>query len=200
MGAAPETHAYPSAAGGFYPPQPPPKRKRWVRRHPVLTTAGALLTAVIIGGVAGGLNSTPTAVVVVSTPSPAAVHASTAQAVSPPPAPVVQAPQTPQLTVAQQQAVTAAQGYLALGSGFSRESLLQQLTSSYGDGFSQASAEFAVGYLHPDWDAQAVLAAKGYLALGEGFSAVSLEQQLTSSYGDSFTQAQAEYAVKQVGL
>jgi hypothetical protein len=60
-------------------------------------------------------------------------------------------------------------------------------------------AEFAINYLKPDWDAQAVMAAKGYLALG-GFSSSSLTQQLTSSDGDGFTQAQAEYAVAKVGL
>ena len=33
-----------------------------------------------------------------------------------------------------------------------------------------------------------------------GFSQASLIQQLTSSYGSGFTQAQAEYAASQVGL
>jgi hypothetical protein len=96
----------------------------------------------------------------------------------------------------QQQAVDAAQGYLNLGTGFSYASLLKQLTSSAGDGFSQADAKFAIGHLHPDWDAQAVEAAKAYLKLG-GFSRASLLQQLTSAYGDQFTQAQAQYAVNQ---
>lgn len=105
-----------------------------------------------------------------------------------------------ELTAAQQQAVTAAQGYLDLGSGFSYNSLLKQLTSQYGDGFRQADAKFAINYLHPNWDAQAVLAAKGYMQLGTGFSRDSLIQQLTSSYGDGFTYDQAVYAVNAVGL
>jgi hypothetical protein len=104
------------------------------------------------------------------------------------------------MTAAQAQAVQAAQGYLALGSGFSYESLLTQLTSTYGSGFSAADATFAINYLKPDWNQQAVEAAKGYLALGTGFSRDSLIQQLTSSYGDGFTQSQADYAVTQVGL
>ena len=104
------------------------------------------------------------------------------------------------MSAAEQQAVTAAQGYLNLGSGFSAESLLKQLTSSYGDGFAQSDAQFAINYLQPDWDAQAVLAAKGYLSLDTGFSRSSLIQQLTSSYGDGFTEAQAEYAASKVGL
>jgi hypothetical protein len=98
------------------------------------------------------------------------------------------------MTVSQQQAVDAAQEYLTEGEGFSYEGLLQQLTSSAGNGFSKSDAQFAIGYLSPDWDQQAVEAAKGYLTEG-GFSQSSMTQQLTSSYGSGFTQAQAEYAV-----
>jgi len=47
---------------------------------------------------------------------------------------------------------------------------------------------------------QAVDSAQSYLALGQGFSRAGLIQQLTSSYGAGFTQAQAEYAVSKVGL
>jgi hypothetical protein len=103
------------------------------------------------------------------------------------------------MTTAQQQAVDSAHSYLSMGSGFSHESLLQQLTSSAGSGFSVADATFAINYLNPDWDAQAVEAAQGYMQMG-GFSASSLTQQLTSDAGDGFTQAQAEYAVNKVGL
>ena len=103
------------------------------------------------------------------------------------------------MSAADQQAVDAAQNYLDLGSGFSAESLYQQLTSSYGSGFTSAEANFAISYLHPDWYQQAVEAAKGYMSLG-GFSRDSLIQQLTSNYGDGFTYGQAEYAANQVGL
>lgn len=103
------------------------------------------------------------------------------------------------MTVSEQQAVSAAQSYLSLGSGFSNEGLTSQLTSSYGSGFSQSDAAFAISYLHPDWYAQAVEAAKGYLQLG-GFSQSSLLSQLTSNYGAGFTYAQAQYAVAKVGL
>ena len=112
-----------------------------------------------------------------------------------------QAPATPAgPTVSQQQAISAAQDYLNLGSGFSHASLVKQLTSQYGSGFSAADAEFAVSYLHPDWNAQAAEAARGYMNLGTGFSRASLIQQLTSPYGNEFTEAQAEYAASQVGL
>jgi hypothetical protein len=99
------------------------------------------------------------------------------------------------MTGAQQQAVDSAQSYLSEGQGFSKQGLLSQLTSSFGEGFSKSDAEFAINYLHPNWDQQAVNAAKGYLSVGQGFSEQGLLQQLTSSAGSGFTQAQAEYAV-----
>ncbi len=99
------------------------------------------------------------------------------------------------MTGAQQQAVDAAEGYLSEGQGFSEQGLLSQLTSSAGDGFSSSDAEFAINYLNPNWDEQAVDAAGGYLSEGQGFSEQGLLQQLTSSDGDGFTEAQAEYAI-----
>ena len=99
------------------------------------------------------------------------------------------------MTGAQQQAVDAAEGYLSEGQGFSKQGLLSQLTSSAGNGFSKSDAEFAVKYLNPDWSAQAVDAGQGYLSGGQGFSDQGLLQQLTSSAGDGFTEAQAEYAI-----
>jgi hypothetical protein len=99
------------------------------------------------------------------------------------------------MTTAQQQAVDAAESYLNLGQGFSEQGLLQQLTSSAGSGFSKSDAEFAINYVHPNWDQQADDAAKSYLDLGQGFSEQGLLQQLTSSAGGGFTQAQAEFAI-----
>ena len=99
------------------------------------------------------------------------------------------------MTVAQQQAVDAASGYLSEGQGFSDQGLLQQLTSSAGNGFSESDAEFAINDLNPNWDAQAVDSAGDYLSEGEGFSEQGLLQQLTSSAGAGFTEAQAEYAI-----
>jgi Host cell surface-exposed lipoprotein len=99
------------------------------------------------------------------------------------------------MTAAQQQAVEAAQGYLSEGQGFSKQGLLSQLTSSAGNGFSTPDAEFAIHYLNPNWDQQAVDAANGYLTEGQGFSEQGLLQQLTSSAGSGFTQPQAEYAI-----
>ena len=157
----------------------------------------------IAGQIAGTPVSTVTNAAPPSTAAPtssAPAPPSTAAPISSAAAPVVPA-STPaavsnqSMTTAQQQAVDAAQNYLALGQGFSYKGLLQQLTSSSGSGFANSDAEFAINYLNPNWDQQAVEAAKGYLALGQGFSYEGLLQQLTSSSGSGFTQAQAEYAI-----
>lgn len=84
-------------------------------------------------------------------------------------APSPAAPVSPALTVAQRQALIAAKGYVSMGSGFSHQGLIDQLSSAYGNGFSVADATTAVDSLAVDYNAQAVLAAKGYLSLG-GFS------------------------------
>ena len=102
-------------------------------------------------------------------------------------------------TVSEQQALAAAEGYLNMGSGFSRQGLIDQLDSSAGNGFSVADATWAVDHSDADWDAQAGEAAQGYMKLG-GFSRDSLIAQLTSSSGSQFTEAQAEYAADKVGL
>jgi hypothetical protein len=108
-------------------------------------------------------------------------------------------PAGPQYTVAEQQAIDAAEGYINMGSGFSREGLIQQLDSSAGDGFSRALATFAVNHIKVNWYQQAVESARGYMQMG-GFSYSSLVQQLDSSAGEGFTYAQAVYAAKKVGL
>jgi Host cell surface-exposed lipoprotein len=122
--------------------------------------------------------------------------APTAPSPAPAPAPAPAAPaSTP--TAGEQNAVEAAQGYLSDGEGFSYQGLLNQLTSSYGNGFSQADATYAVNSVSSEatWDQQAVEAAQGYLSDGEGFSRAGLLNQLTSPYGNQFTLAQATYAV-----
>ena len=108
-------------------------------------------------------------------------------------------PTGPTLTTSQQQAVTAAKGYLSMGSGFSYQGLIDQLTSSAGNGFSVADATAAVTLLNVDYNAQAVLSAQGYMKMG-GFSHASLVEQLSSASGAQFTPAQAEYAATKVGL
>lgn len=101
-------------------------------------------------------------------------------------------------TVAQEQAVEAAQSYVDM-TGFSRAGLLRQLTSEAGSGFTKTDALYAVKHINVDWNAEAVESATSYLEL-TSFSRSGLLQQLTSSAGSGFTQKQATYAVDKVGL
>jgi Host cell surface-exposed lipoprotein len=61
----------------------------------------------------------------------------------------------------------------------------------------EADAVYAIKYLHPDWNAEAVDSAKSYLETG-GFSRVGLIRQLSSKSGEGFTHPEAVYAVKQL--
>jgi hypothetical protein len=103
-------------------------------------------------------------------------------------------------TASQMQALAAAGNYLGDGQGFSRQGLIDQLDSSFGSNFSVADATWAVDHSDANWDDQAVDCAKGYMGDGQGFSRQGLIQQMTSAYGNKFTEAQAEYAANAVGL
>lgn len=95
------------------------------------------------------------------------------------------------------QAARSAQVYLSMG-GFSRQGLIDQLSSSYGDGYDVGSATQAVDSLSVDWNDQAAQAAERYLSIS-GFSCSGLIDQLSSSYGDQFTRSQAQYGARAAG-
>ena len=103
-------------------------------------------------------------------------------------------------TTSELQALASAQDYLSDGQGFSRQGLIDQLDSSFGDSFSVSDATWGVDHSGASWDDQAVDCAKGYMSDGQGFSREGLIQQMTSAYGNKFTEAQAEYAANAVGL
>lgn len=117
---------------------------------------------------------------------------------TPPPPPTTTAPTQPSLTQQQQSAVASAKQYLSLGSGFSQQGLIDQLDSSAGGGYTVNDATVAVDSLNENWNAQAVLSAKGYLQTSP-FSCSALIQQLDSSAGGEFTVAQATYGATQAG-
>lgn len=93
-------------------------------------------------------------------------------------------------------AADKAQQYLDAVGGFSRESLITQLTDF--DKFPRGEAARAVDSLNIDYNDQAAQKAKQYQDAVGGFSHASLMTQLTEF--DKFTEAQAEYGVQQVGL
>ncbi len=101
------------------------------------------------------------------------------------------------LTGPQRNAVRSANEYLSM-MAFSREGLIEQLSSSYGEGYDRADATAAVDSLSVDWNAQAVRSAEQYLLM-MGFSCTGLIEQLSSDAGEKYTQSQAAYGAQQAG-
>jgi hypothetical protein len=107
-------------------------------------------------------------------------------------------PSRSKITLAMENALSSAQDYLDY-QAFSRQGLIDQLTSDYGSGFKVADATWAVDQLGVNWNEQAVRAAKDYLSYSS-FSRQGLIDQLSSSYGSQFTREEATYAVNKIGL
>ena len=100
-----------------------------------------------------------------------------------------------------EQAYKAAIDYLKY-QAFSRNGLINQLSSDAGSKFTSEQAEYGVKKLEDngevDWNEQAVKAAEDYLKY-QSFSRDGLIEQLSSDAGSKFTREQAEYGVSQVG-
>lgn len=127
----------------------------------------------------------------------AAPPAPSAQSTAPVPS-TPNAKSTPQaLTGPQKNAVRAAQSYLSI-SAFSRDGLIEQLSSQAGNGFNVNDAIKAVDSLNVDWNQEAVKSAKQYLQM-MGFSCNGLVQQLSSRAGAKFTQQQATFGAQRAG-
>lgn len=105
--------------------------------------------------------------------------------------------EAPGLTGPQRNAVRSARNYLSM-TGFSRDGLIDQLSSEYGEGYSVDDATAAVDSLNADWNENAAKSAAKYLSI-TGFSCRGLIEQLSSSYGDKYTAAQARYGAQQAG-
>jgi hypothetical protein len=95
------------------------------------------------------------------------------------------------------EAVESAESYLDL-TGFSRQGLIDQLSSEYGAQFTLDEATGAVDSIEVDWNEEAVEAAESYLELS-GFSCQGLIDQLSSEYGSQFTVEQATFGATQAG-
>ncbi|WP_312084037.1 Ltp family lipoprotein [Brevundimonas sp.] len=109
----------------------------------------------------------------------------------------VAAEETSSLTGPQKNAVRSARNYLSI-SGFSRDGLITQLSSEYGDGYSVADATAAVDSMDIDWNENAAKSGRQYLSM-TGFSCSGLVEQLSSDAGDKYTTAQAQYGAQQAG-
>jgi hypothetical protein len=93
-------------------------------------------------------------------------------------------------------ALQSARSYLAM-SGFSKQGLYEQLSSTAGEGFTQSQAQYAVDHVNADWNKEAVQSARDYLQMMP-MSRAELIDQLSSSAGEGFTYEQALYAVNKV--
>jgi Host cell surface-exposed lipoprotein len=180
------------------------KRTQWLMAIGVLVLAFSG-----IGALSGGSNDTApaaTAAVATETTEEAveteqdaeAAVVEEAPAVIEEEAPAVIEEEAPAETVSQENARRSAESYLDF-SGFSRQGLIEQLSSEYGEGFSKADATYAVDHVAVNWNAEAAESAKGYLS-HSAFSRQGLIEQLESEYGEGFTHAQAVYGVNQTGL
>jgi hypothetical protein len=172
------------------------KRTQWLMAIGVLVLAFSG-----IGALSGGSKDTApaaTAAVATETTEEAVETEQDAEAAVVEEAPAVIEEEAPAETVSQENARRSAESYLDF-SGFSRQGLIEQLSSEYGEGFSKADATYAVDHVAVNWNAEAAESAKGYLS-HSAFSRQGLIEQLESEYGEGFTHAQAVYGVNQTGL
>ena len=103
-------------------------------------------------------------------------------------------------TSEQKHAYNAGLSYLEY-TAFSKQGLIDQLSSEYGEGYPLEVAEFAVNKIEErgevDWVEQAKRSAQNYLDFSD-FSKQGLIDQLSSEYGEQFTVEQATEAVEAV--
>lgn len=95
------------------------------------------------------------------------------------------------MTPLQAEAVKSAKSYLD-GNGFSKQYLTDWMISY--EKFSKEDVEFALDYLKPNWNEQAVLTGQTYLSGGTGMTREGLIEQMSNPNGDKYTKAQATFA------
>lgn len=79
----------------------------------------------------------------------------------------------------------------------SRIGVYNQLTSEYGEKFSQEAAQYAIDNIKADWKANALAKADSY-ADTMNMSKIGVYDQLTSESGEQFTEEEAQYAIDNV--
>lgn len=81
----------------------------------------------------------------------------------------------------------------------SKAGVYEQLTSEYGEKFPKEAADWAVAHMTDiDWNKNALEKAKMYQK-EMSMSRADIQQQLTSEYGEKFTQEEAAYAMQHLG-
>lgn len=165
-------------------------RKRLVGAFMVLGSMG--------GCVAGGMMLPPSAANTAVTAEAASSSEPVDVAeVAPAGAPTSAAEAAPKLTGPQRNAVRSARQYLSM-TGFSRDGLIEQLSSDFGEGYEVADATAAVDSLDVDWNENAARSARQYLSM-TGFSCKGLVEQLSSRAGEKYTESQARYGAQAAG-
>lgn len=76
----------------------------------------------------------------------------------------------------------------------SKAAIHDQLTSEYGEGFSEEAADYAMENLNADYKENALYKAKSYQD-NMAMSPSAIYDQLISEYGEQFTEEEAQYAI-----
>ena len=76
----------------------------------------------------------------------------------------------------------------------SKVNLYEQLTSEYGEAFSEEAAQYAIDNVTTDYKKNALKKAKSYRD-NQNMSPARIYEQLTSEYGEGFTPDEAQYAI-----
>ncbi len=76
----------------------------------------------------------------------------------------------------------------------SKDALYDQLTSEYGEKFTQEAAQYAIDNVDANWNENALNKAKIYQK-DMAMSPSAIYDQLVSEYGEKFTEEEAQYAI-----
>ena len=76
----------------------------------------------------------------------------------------------------------------------SKQAVYDQLTSEYGEQFSEEAAQYAIDNIKANWKANALEKAKDYQETMH-MSKNAIYDQLISEYGEKFTKEEAQYAI-----
>lgn len=75
-----------------------------------------------------------------------------------------------------------------------KHGIYDQLTSEYGEQFTPEAAQYAIGNMQADWNANVLQEAKDYQDM-MAMSPAAIYDQLVSEHGEQFTPEEAQYAV-----